>query len=563
MFCSALRSGNPSGALSRSQRPLSARVAHHAPAMRGSHVTRSLSQHATGPCHCGPEDFDPYMPHLQDHLGGHGNHGNHAYYPPGGPPQEPLPVRRLPSGYSGGTFPRSHPGQLPYDPATGPAPSPGPAHHGHTSRKSQRAPPSQMEQFDRQQLEGFHTLQYQRAGSGGEQRAERDRDRERAESPSRIRHLVHSVQRLFTKSHSLEAPAKQREFSNGRERGGAPVVPGGGAHRHPGQPQRVPRSARRSKSHDRSKSRDSRHRGRSTGWWSSDDNLDSDSGYLQASRGRRGHQSLEGAVQDLTLRSLRAPPQLGPQGDCVSCSALALPGEGGLSLRKNPNAWAAMTVSHMREGYPALGPAPAPPMGYDKALVPLEGKPKERSFHYLQVPSEDWTGAYLAGASDSGGEIPCRRMRSGSYVRAMGDDDSVESDPSPTATPKTTLLSPTATPKTALLAQREAFRRSLSMDQRPISRYSCKQCSSAYANSRTMPKNHSCNHMQLGDSMCESVFGELGESQAVDALDLPGCFRARSHSYVRAIQAGVSHDDDCLPVFSLSGPQGGAKGAAG
>ena len=57
------------------------------------------------------------------------------------------------------------------------------------------------------------------------------------------------------------------------------------------------------------------------------------------------------------------------------------------------------------------------------------------------------------------------------------------------------------------------------------------------------------------------MFGEI-ESQAVEALDLPGCFRTRSHSYVRAIQAGCSQDDDCLSVFSISGPQGSIKGGA-
>lgn len=73
-----------------------------------------------------------------------------------------------------------------------------------------------------------------------------------------------------------------------------------------------------------------------------------------------------------------------------------------------------------------------------------------------QVPSEDWGGGYGGpGAADSGGEIPCRRMRSGSYIKAMGDDDSADSDTSPKASPKSTLI-----------AQRDAFRRSISMDQR-------------------------------------------------------------------------------------------------
>lgn len=73
-----------------------------------------------------------------------------------------------------------------------------------------------------------------------------------------------------------------------------------------------------------------------------------------------------------------------------------------------------------------------------------------------QVPSEDWGGGYGGGSvTDSGGEIPCRRMRSGSYIKAMGDDDSADSDTSPKASPKSTLI-----------AQRDAFRRSISMDQR-------------------------------------------------------------------------------------------------
>lgn len=77
----------------------------------------------------------------------------------------------------------------------------------------------------------------------------------------------------------------------------------------------------------------------------------------------------------------------------------------------------------------------------------------------FQVPLDEWGGGYLGGSpSDSGGEIPCRRMRSGSYIKAMGDDDSGDSD-----------ASPKASPKSALIAQREAFRRSVSMDQRSTS----------------------------------------------------------------------------------------------
>lgn len=58
------------------------------------------------------------------------------------------------------------------------------------------------------------------------------------------------------------------------------------------------------------------------------------------------------------------------------------------------------------------------------------------------------------------------------------------------------------------------------------------------------------------ESVCESVFSEL-ESQAVEALDLPmpGCFRMRSHSYVRAIEKGCSQDDECLSLRSSSPPR--------
>ncbi|KAH0504179.1 Disks large-associated protein 1 [Microtus ochrogaster] len=58
------------------------------------------------------------------------------------------------------------------------------------------------------------------------------------------------------------------------------------------------------------------------------------------------------------------------------------------------------------------------------------------------------------------------------------------------------------------------------------------------------------------ESVCESVFSEL-ESQAVEALDLPmpGCFRMRSHSYVRAIEKGCSQEDECVSLRSSSPPR--------
>uniref|UniRef100_A0A668RI62 Uncharacterized protein n=1 Tax=Oreochromis aureus TaxID=47969 RepID=A0A668RI62_OREAU len=523
--------------------------------MKGYHVSRSMSQHSSGgggggPCHCAPDDCDgPGRDYYHGHSDGH-------FYPGGGPVEALALERHHSRSHShshsgGGTFPRSHPNQHPplqsFDSCEECLSS------GHGG-KMHRMPSNMIDQFEKQvpfHHDGFHTLQYQRTASGGAE--------QRSESPSRIRHLVNSVQRLFAKSHSLEAPSK-REY-NGTRGGGDYRSERGGGHRSGGEEGHYSghqsRSTRRNKSRERSKSGDSRHesgrrhRSRTAGWWSSDDNLDSDSSYLVGG-GRpgypRGHESLDAAIQELTMKKPKERGGGPGSGECMACTTMALVGsEGGgghhghhgHSLKRST--WSAMTVSQAREVYPSTRGG-----AYDKALVPIESKLKERTFHYLQVPSEDWGGGYSGGgAADSGGEIPCRRMRSGSYIKAMGDDDSADSDTSPKASPKSTLI-----------AQREAFRRSISMDQ-----------------SRTTPKTHtrsrsytrSLTSTQLGETLnrqfeavCGTMFGEV-ESQAVEALDLPGVFRTRSHSYVRAIQAGCSQDDDCLSVFSMSGPQGSIK----
>lgn len=51
----------------------------------------------------------------------------------------------------------------------------------------------------------------------------------------------------------------------------------------------------------------------------------------------------------------------------------------------------------------------------------------------LQVPQGEWNNTL---SRDKDSEIPCRRMRSGSYIKAMGDDDSGDSDTSPKPSPK-------------------------------------------------------------------------------------------------------------------------------
>lgn len=50
-----------------------------------------------------------------------------------------------------------------------------------------------------------------------------------------------------------------------------------------------------------------------------------------------------------------------------------------------------------------------------------------------QVPQDEWSSFSPLGKED---DIPCRRMRSGSYVKAMAEDDSGDSDGSPKPSPK-------------------------------------------------------------------------------------------------------------------------------
>lgn len=58
------------------------------------------------------------------------------------------------------------------------------------------------------------------------------------------------------------------------------------------------------------------------------------------------------------------------------------------------------------------------------------------------MPQDDWGG--YPGEKDE--EIPCRRMRSSSYVKAMGevDDESGESDTSPKMSPVSKTVRPDA-----------------------------------------------------------------------------------------------------------------------
>ncbi|XP_047382668.1 disks large-associated protein 1 isoform X19 [Sciurus carolinensis] len=213
-----------------------------------------------------------------------------------------------------------------------------------------------------------------------------------------------------------------------------------------------------------------------------------------------------------------------------------------------------------------------------KAVLPA-AKKMQRS----RVPQDEWTGYTPRGRDD---EIPCRRMRSGSYIKAMGDEDSGDSDTSPKPSPKVAArresylkaTQPSLTELTTLKISNEHSPKLQIRSHsylRAVSEVSINRSLDSLdpAGLLTSPKFRSRNESYMRamstisqvsemevngqfESVCESVFSEL-ESQAVEALDLPmpGCFRMRSHSYVRAIEKGCSQDDECVSLRSSSPPR--------
>uniref|UniRef100_A0A671VZQ7 DLG associated protein 1 n=1 Tax=Sparus aurata TaxID=8175 RepID=A0A671VZQ7_SPAAU len=188
------------------------------------------------------------------------------------------------------------------------------------------------------------------------------------------------------------------------------------------------------------------------------------------------------------------------------------------------------------------------------------------------VPQDDWSGFSPLGKDD---EIPCRRMRSGSYIKAMAEDDSGDSDCSPKPSPKVQArrasylkaTQPSLTEMTTLKISTEhspklqirshsylravsevSINRSLdSLDPAGLLA-SPKFRSRNESYMRAMSTISQVSEVEVNgqiEAVCESVFSEM-ESQAVDALDLPmpGCFRMRSHSYVRAIEKGCSQEEE-------------------
>uniref|UniRef100_A0A671MWB4 Discs, large (Drosophila) homolog-associated protein 2b n=1 Tax=Sinocyclocheilus anshuiensis TaxID=1608454 RepID=A0A671MWB4_9TELE len=441
---------------------------------------------------------------------------------------------------SSSTFPRMHYNSQYYDPAA--REDCAAISTSATSAASNRIPANLLDQFEKHlplHRDGFHTLQYQRTSAtpGGEQRSE---------SPGRIRHLVHSVQKLFTKSHSLEGSSKMNGTKG--DSGG-----GGSHHHHHGNHHSSKHGSKRSKSKER------RHRSGTGGWWSSDDNLDSDSTYRTASALSRHHyehvghsfpESMHTHFGDHSLKTSKSNNDV----KCSACEGLSMAPEGKFMKRSS---WSTLTVSQAKEAYRKSS------LNLEKPMMHQDLKPSFRSSHYLQVPQDEW-GGYPGIEKEE--EIPCRRMRSSSYVKAMGVDDSGESDTSPTTSPQKTVRSDALVLKSAMQrphidTQSEHFLASDFVSLDPATNFNLPQFRSrnqSYMRAVSTFSQASCvsqvSETEVNgqfESVCESVFSEV-ESQAVEALDLPGSFRTRSHSYLRAIQAGYSQDDDCLPSMTSS-----------
>uniref|UniRef100_A0A1A8QLR8 Discs, largehomolog-associated protein 1a n=2 Tax=Nothobranchius TaxID=28779 RepID=A0A1A8QLR8_9TELE len=228
------------------------------------------------------------------------------------------------------------------------------------------------------------------------------------------------------------------------------------------------------------------------------------------------------------------------------------------------------------------GSGPLLPLGLVDG--PLEKKRAWSSS--LTVPQDEWSGFSPLGKED---DIPCRRMRSGSYVKAMAEDDSGDSDGSPKPSPKMQArrasylkaTQPSLTEMTTLQISTEhspklqirshSYLRAVSevsinrsvdtLDPKtlldPKSLLSSPQYRSRNESyMRAMSTISQLSEVEVNgqiEQVCEQVYSEM-QSQAMDpgmdsletmdTLPMPGCFRMRSHSYVRAIDQGCAGEEE-------------------
>ncbi|XP_023279323.1 disks large-associated protein 4-like isoform X3 [Seriola lalandi dorsalis] len=476
--------------------------------------------------------------------------------------------------------------------------------------------PASLLEFDKQLPgghDGFSTLQYHRTSAVAAAK-------QRTDSPGRIRYMLHSVQKLFAKSQSLESHNMKGNV-NGRSTGS-----GGGS----SGTEDSGKQNRRSKSKDRSTKSEAtakrRPRSNMSGYWSSDDLDSSDlSSYhntmAMMTLGRpTGHESQGGQSRYIhsgynTISSSKSSSDMkyqalpGPGGG----GGGGLVGTGGMLMNDNDymkgGSWSTLTMGQPRhviqKGSATL----------DRSMLKSKSCQQELTCNYLQVGRRgDWSSTL--GRSGGANEIPCRRMRSGSYVKAMGDmEDSDDSEGSPKPSPKTAArrqsylratqqsLSDQLPPRnrtldyTLLQGELDALWSPLhsvsSLHQLGRSMSSCLPSLRELSNNRSLDNldciegtgsslprwddddfSQACS--TLGRRSCMGQLRDLemshhyedrsSESTFRDSrshsqdnpeppdLPMPTCFRSRSHSYLRAIQAGCSQDDDTASIDSGCSP---------
>ncbi|XP_073809602.1 disks large-associated protein 4 isoform X2 [Danio rerio] len=446
--------------------------------------------------------------------------------------------------------------------------------------KMNRLPPNLLDQFEKQlpgQQDGFSTLQFHRSTAVT---TTKQQQQQRTDSPGKIRYLVHSVQKLFAKSQSLENSAIKANMNGRNSRSSS------SDDKH-----------HRSKSKDRAKSEGTakrRPRSNMSGYWSSDD-LDSDvSNYrnpmAMMTLGRQGVGSGPGpdsqvasryymqgysTISEHTLKSSKSNSDLKHQ------PLPALPAPGGIGGGRaqmfdgnfsKAGPWSTLTLGPTRQvcqkGSATL----------DRTLLKSKSVQQDLGCHFLQVrgrmPSTgEWSGTL--GRSGPMGEIPCRRMRSGSYVKAMADlEDSEDSDGSPKPSPKSAArrqsylratqqsLSDQFPSRNCLPSLRE-FSGNRSLDN-----LDCIGGGSPFPNWDDDDFSQGCSTLGRGSCISQMRDMEMSQHYADELEDIhphprcsdppdvpmPTCFRSRSHSYLRAIQAGCSQDDDTASMDSDSPP---------
>ncbi|XP_013124616.1 disks large-associated protein 4 isoform X5 [Oreochromis niloticus] len=454
----------------------------------------------------------------------------------------------------------------------------------HHMTKNQ-TPPSLLE-FDKQLpggRDGFSTLQFHRTSAAAAAK-------QRTDSPGRIRYMLHSVQKLFAKSQSLESHNMKGNV-NGRSTGsggGSSSTEDGGKHN------------RRAKSKDRGTKSEAtakrRPRSNMSGYWSSDDLDSSDlSSYhntmAMMTLGRpsgpdshggqnryihSGYNTISSSKSSSDLKYQALPGPGGGGGGGLSGLG-GLSGPGGLMMNDSDymkgGSWSTLTMGQPRQiiqkGSATL----------DRSMLKSKSCQQELTCNYLQVGRRgDWSSSL--GRSGGANEIPCRRMRSGSYVKAMGDmEDSDDSEGSPKPSPKTAArrqsylratqqsLSDQFPPRNCLPSLRE-FSNNRSLDNLDCIgsigsslppwddddfSQACSTLGRRMGQLRDLERSHHYEDRSSDSTFRDSCSHSQDNSEPPD-LPMPTCFRSRSHSYLRAIQAGCSQDDDVASIDSGCSP---------